>query len=240
VIAILSDVHANLEALEAVLACAADADDVFCLGDVVGYGPNPNECIARLRARAGTTILGNHDVAAIDDFGLEYFAPSARESILWTQRVLAADHARWLAALGYEVRMPGFLLVHGAPSTYFAYVFDKDAAARAFAQTDAPMIFIGHTHVAETYALAPDGSIEHRHFQHDGELVLDPARRYLINVGSVGQPRDLNPDAAVVFYDPPAGRLRFRRVPYDVAAVRAKIAAYGLPALLGERLAQGR
>lgn len=239
-IAVLSDVHGNLEALEAVLATLDGSDRVICLGDLVGYGPSPNECIERLRARATTTILGNHDVAAIDDFGLEFFAPSAREAIVWTQSVLTEENAAWLAALAYEVRMPEYLLVHGAPVTYFAYVFDKDAAARAFAETDARLIFIGHTHVAETYVLSPDGSIEHRHFQHDGEMRLEPDRRYLINVGSVGQPRDLNPDACFVRYDPDGECIAFRRVAYDVASVRAKIDAVGLPRLLAERLAQGR
>jgi len=133
--AVLSDIHGNLDSLDAAFALIGAEDAVLCLGDTVGYGPQPNECVERIRARATATVLGNHDVAAIDDFGLAYFNPAAKEAMKWTQRVLTAENRTWLDSLGYEFRMPDFLLVHGAPVNYFEYILDKSAAARAFAAT---------------------------------------------------------------------------------------------------------
>jgi diadenosine tetraphosphatase ApaH/serine/threonine PP2A family protein phosphatase len=238
--AVVSDVHGNIEALEAAFALMRDDDAVLCLGDIVGYGPNPNECCERLRARATATVLGNHDVAAIDDFGLAYFNPAAREAMKWTQGVLTAENRAWLDGLGYEFRMPEFLLVHGAPVNYFEYVLDKAAAARAFAATDAPLIFIGHTHIAEVYTLQPDGTIEHRHFQQGGEIALEDGVRYVVNVGSVGQPRDLNPRASFGFYDPDARTITVQRFAYPIARVQEKIASVHLPDALARRLLVGR
>jgi diadenosine tetraphosphatase ApaH/serine/threonine PP2A family protein phosphatase len=238
--AVVSDIHGNIEALDAVLERAGAGTRLLCLGDVVGYGPSPNECVARLRERGAETVLGNHDVAAIDNFGLQYFNPAAREAIEWTQGVLLADHVHWLSELSYEIRRPAYLLVHGAPVTYFAYILDKAAAATAFAGTDAPLIFVGHTHIAEYYAQRVDGAIEHRHMQQAGALQLEPDTRYLINVGSVGQPRDLNPEASFALYDDEARTITWERVAYAIEAVREKIDAVHLPEMLGERLLSGR
>ncbi len=212
----------------------------MCLGDIVGYGPNPNECVDRIKRRATATVLGNHDVAAIDNFGLQYFNPAAREAMKWTQRVIAPESVEWLNGLGYEFRMPDFLLVHGAPVNYFEYILDKAGAARAFASTDAPLVFVGHTHVAEYYALLPDGSIEHQHLQQGGELALEPGRRYIVNVGSVGQPRDLNPRASFGLYDPAAATVTIVRFDYPIAIVQDKIVAAHLPDALARRLLVGR
>ncbi|MEO7039130.1 MAG: metallophosphoesterase family protein [Candidatus Elarobacter sp.] len=238
--AVVSDVHSNIEALDTAFAELRDDDALLCLGDIVGYGPNPNECVERIRARATATVLGNHDVAAIDDFGLAYFNPSARAAMRWTQGVLTAENRSWLDGLGYEFRMPDFLLVHGAPVNYFEYILDKAAAARAFAATDAPLIFIGHTHIAEIYSLGTDGAIEHAHMQQGGELTLVDGVRYLINVGSVGQPRDLNPRASFGFYDSIARTVTIRRVEYPIATVQEKIASAHLPDALARRLLVGR
>ncbi|BDE07100.1 metallophosphoesterase [Vulcanimicrobium alpinum] len=238
--AVLSDVHSNLEALDAAFAQIRDDDAVLCLGDIVGYGPNPNECVERMRTRATATVLGNHDVAAIDDFGLTYFNPAAREAMKWTQGVLLPENRAWLDQLGYEFRMPEFLLVHGAPVNYFEYILDKPGAARAFASTDAPIIFIGHTHIAEVYALQPDGRIEHQHLQQGGEVRLLDGVRYLINVGSLGQPRDLNPRASFGFFDTVERTVRIERIEYPIAQVQEKIATAGLPDALARRLLVGR
>ncbi len=238
--AILSDVHGNLESLQAAFALIDPADEVLCLGDVVGYGPNPNECVELVRARASTMVLGNHDVAAIDNFGIAYFNPNAREAMRWTQTVLTAENTAWLNGLGYEFRDPRFLLVHGAPVTYFAYILDKPAAARAFAATDAPLIFIGHTHIAEAYALRPNGTIDHKHYQQGGTFTLDADSRYIVNVGSIGQPRDLNPLASFAFFEPATATITINRFAYPIAQVQAKIAAANLPEALARRLVVGR
>ncbi len=217
------------------------ADDVvLCLGDIVGYGPNPNECVERIRVRATTTVLGNHDLAAIDDFGTQYFNPAAREAMRWTQRVLSPESLAWLNGLGYEFRMPEFLLVHGAPVNYFEYILDKPGAARAFAATDAPLVFVGHTHIAEYYALTADGVVTHKHLQKGGTLTLEPGTRYVVNVGSVGQPRDLNPRASFGLYDPDAGTVEVVRFDYPIARVQEKIVSAHLPDALARRLLVGR
>ncbi len=238
--AILSDIHSNIEALEAALAQLDAGDVVLCLGDIVGYGPNPNECVEKIAALATATVLGNHDVAAIDNYGLAYFNPAAREAMRWTQRVLTPENIAWLNSLGYEYRLPDCLLVHGAPRNYFEYILDKAGAARAFAATDAPLIFIGHTHIAEYYALEPGGAIAHRHLQDGGTLELVPGTRYVVNVGSVGQPRDMNPRASLGFFDPDARTVSVVRFDYPIARVQEKIVAAHLPEALARRLLVGR
>ena len=238
--AIVSDIHGNLESLDVALGMLRPDDRLICLGDIVGYGPNPNECVARIRERAFATVLGNHDVAAIDNFGLAYFNPAAREAMRWTQRVISKENSAWLNSLGYEFRMPGFLLVHGAPKNYFEYILDKAGAARAFAATDAPIIFIGHTHIAEYYALGPEGTIAHKHLQQGGEFALEPGTRYIVNVGSIGQPRDLNPRASFGLYDPEARAMTIVRFDYPIAIVQEKIVAAHLPEALARRLIVGR
>jgi len=240
VYAILSDIHSNLEALQAVLDEVAPSIELLCLGDIVGYGPNPNECLDVLKARNVLTVLGNHDVAAIDDFGTSYFSELAREAMRWTQSVISKEHVTWLNALSYELRLPEFLLVHGAPVRYFEYCKNVEVARRAFGATDAPVIFVGHTHVAEYYSLAPDDTIVNHHMQFGGELLLEPDHRYIINVGSVGQPRDLNPQASYVLYDAQERRITWKRVSYPISVVADKIAAAALPPALGQRLQDGR
>jgi diadenosine tetraphosphatase ApaH/serine/threonine PP2A family protein phosphatase len=238
--AIVSDIHANVEALEAVFDRISADHAVLCLGDVVGYGPNPNECVALVRARAQAMVLGNHDVAAVDGFGIEFFNPAARAAMEWTRSVIERDHVTWLDALAYEWRADDYLMVHGAPVDYFAYILDKRAAARAFEATDAPLVFVGHTHLADYYALAPDGSIAHAHRQNGGRLDFEPGVRYIVNAGSVGQPRDLNPEASFATYDSIERSVVWERVPYALARTQAKIEAAHLPESLARRLATGR
>jgi diadenosine tetraphosphatase ApaH/serine/threonine PP2A family protein phosphatase len=236
----VSDIHANVESLEAVFARIPATDAVLCLGDVVGYGPNPNECLALVRARASRVVLGNHDVAAVDGYGIEYFNPAAKLAMEWTRSVIDPDHVAWLDGLSYEIRTDDYLLVHGAPVDYFTYILDKKGAAQAFAATDAPLIFVGHTHLADYYALAADGSIGHAFRQSGGRLDLEPGVRYIVNVGSVGQPRDLNPDASYVTFDTEARSVVWERVPYALTRTQEKIACAHLPAVLATRLAAGR
>ncbi|MBC5810900.1 MAG: metallophosphoesterase family protein [Candidatus Eremiobacteraeota bacterium] len=238
--AIVSDIHSNLEALDAALGTVSADCDLWCLGDIVGYGPQPNECIALIRERASACVLGNHDVAAIDDHGLEYFNAMARDALEYTQRVLTPENAAWLDGLPYELRLDNELLVHGAPVTYFEYIFDKGAARRAFEATDARIVFVGHTHVAEYWTLEPDGSIGHQHMQFPGSLTLDDGKRYIVDVGSVGQPRDLNRDASHVVYDPDERSVRWERTPYEIGRVQEKIEQAHLPSILARRLAAGR
>jgi diadenosine tetraphosphatase ApaH/serine/threonine PP2A family protein phosphatase len=226
--------------LQRALSHLEPEDALISLGDNVGYGPNPNECVALLRERCRHAVLGNHDLAAIENFGVENFNEAARTAISWTQSVLDESSRAWLNALPYELRLPEFLLVHGAPVNYFEYILDKTTAARAFDRTDAPVVFIGHTHIAEYWTREPDGAIGHRHMQHGGELQLEEGRRYIIDVGSVGQPRDLNPQPSFVFYDSEQRRARWVRYDYPIGEVQRKIRAAGLPDYLAARLEAGR
>jgi predicted phosphodiesterase len=237
--AILSDVHGNIDSLQCALNQIGAEDVVISLGDVVGYGPNPNECVAALRERARHAVLGNHDLAAIENFGVESFNYAAKAAMGWTQSVLDETSRAWLNLLPYELRFPDFLLVHGAPVTYFEYILDKDGAARAFEQTDAKIIFVGHTHIAE-YWTRDDGAIGHRHMQHGGGVTLKPEKRYIIDVGSVGQPRDLNPEACYVTYDPDERRVEWIRYAYPIEEVQRKMREAQLPPYLVDRLRVGR
>ena len=239
--AIVTDIHGNVEAFDVALAQVAADDVVWCLGDIVGYGPNPNECVSRVRERAAVTVMGNHDLAAIEDFGIEWFNPAAAQAIRWTQGVLSEENARWLGTLGYEHREADYLLVHGAPQPdYFEYILDKDSARRAFDSTDATLIFNGHTHVAEIYALAPDGAVSQQHFQYGGTAQLEDGFRYVINVGSIGQPRDLNPQPSFGFYDAARKTVEVVRFDYAIETVQEKIECAHLPEVLARRLAMGR
>jgi diadenosine tetraphosphatase ApaH/serine/threonine PP2A family protein phosphatase len=238
--AIVSDVHGNIESLEEALRRISGEDALISLGDVVGYGPNPNQCVAALRERCRHAVLGNHDLAAVENFGVENFNPAARTAIRWTQGQLDDESRGWLNALPYELRFPEFLLVHGAPVNYFEYILDKAAAARAFDQTDARIVFVGHTHIAQYWIREPDGSIGHRHVQHGGELKMEEGKRYIVDVGSVGQPRDLNPEACFVEYDPEERSVAWTRYEYPIGAVQQKMRSAGLPDFLIERLSAGR
>jgi predicted phosphodiesterase len=238
--AILSDVHGNIDSLLQALSMVAADDVIVSLGDVVGYGPNPNECVAALRERARHAVLGNHDLAAVENFGVENFNNAARAAIGWTQSVLEDASREWLSLLPYELRFPDFLLVHGAPVTYFEYILDKETAARAFEQTEAWIVFVGHTHIAEYWTRDSGGAIGHRHMQHGGALELEPEKRYIIDVGSVGQPRDLNPRASFVLYDPQARHVEWIRYDYPIEEVQRKMRAVRLPGYLVDRLRGGR
>ncbi len=238
--AIVSDVHGNLESLQRMLSTISPQDALVSLGDVVGYGPNPNECVAALRERSSHAVLGNHDLAAVENFGVESFNSAARAAIGWTQQVLDEPSRTWLNALPYELRLPEFLFVHGAPVNYFEYILDKAAAARAFGRTDARIVFVGHTHIAEYWVLDAQGKIGHKHMQHGGELQLEEEKRYIVDVGSVGQPRDLNPEACFVSYDPDEHRVVWTRYEYPIEQVQRKMRAAGLPVYLVDRLSVGR
>ncbi len=238
--AIISDIHGNLESLQHALALIDPQDRVLCLGDTVGYGPNPNECVRLVRERAEASVLGNHDLAAIDNFGVEYFNEAAKLAMNWTQDVIDPEHRQWLNQQSYELRYPEFLMVHGAPKNYFEYILDKKTAKRAFDATDAPLILVGHTHIAEYYALDADGAISHRHMQQGGELIMEEGKRYIVDVGSVGQPRDLNPHPSIAFYEPAKRRVEWIRYEYPISDVQHKMNDAHLPHYLATRLEVGR
>ena len=238
---IVSDVHSNYEALTAVLDELARSriDALLCLGDIVGYGPNPNECCDLLRRRSCQAIAGNHDEAAVSDVGTEYFNPVAREAIAWTQVALTPENRSFLAQLPRERTYPGFSLVHGSPVHHFDYILDIVDAQRAFERVSEALTFVGHSHVAEVYFQDPQGRTFHKKLAHGGRVDIVPEFRYIINPGSVGQPRDRNPQASFACFDDGEHYAEVRRVTYDVGQVQQRIELAHLPSQLGARLAIG-
>ena len=242
---ILSDLHANWEALEAVLNHAAGRyDQAICCGDLVGYGGDPNLVVEYVRSHCAVVVRGNHDRACTGQEDLEWFNPVARAAAVWTQQNLSPGNASYVRDLP---KGPAFVndieILHGSPCDEDEYVVEPDEAAEAFTYLQSRLAFFGHTHLqggfiwnrerVETIAPVPPDC--------DREVVdIDPGGGYLINPGSVGQPRDGDPRAAYVLYNTDAAVLSYCRVAYDVETTQRKIRQAGLPPLLAERLAVGR
>jgi predicted phosphodiesterase len=242
-IAVLSDIHANLAALEAVRADLTDVDQVWVLGDIVGYGPQPNEVIAILQEMGARSVLGNHDGAAIGIVDPAYFNPDARAAIQWTAGVLDENARTYLATLP-EVRRDGGLTgVHGSPrDPIWEYIASRSIAEANFDSFETQVCLFGHTHLPIAYRLV-DGSVEAVPGLPD-EVVQVGTARALLNPGSVGQPRDGLPDAAYAILDvsdgADGGSMSFHRVGYEIDRTQRLMTDAGLPARLVERLRYGR
>jgi diadenosine tetraphosphatase ApaH/serine/threonine PP2A family protein phosphatase len=240
--AVFSDVHANLEALEAILADAGrrSPDAHLCLGDVVGYGPDPNECTARVRDLRPAVVAGNHDRGAVGRLDPAAFSPLARAAIEWTAGVLTETNRAFLAALPERFESPAFLAVHGSPREPITeYILDLPTALAVFTAAEFGVCLVGHTHIPAVFVRGEDGHIKTQAFRPGEPLRLAGASRYIINVGSVGQPRDGDPRAAYLIFDGEDMTVTLHRVAYPVAATQAKMAARGLPPLLSRRLTVG-
>jgi predicted phosphodiesterase len=239
-VAVLSDVHGNLHALEAVLAAvdAASVDELWCLGDLVGYGPRPNECVALLRERAAVCLAGNHDLVVLGKIGLEVFAGEAAAAAAWTRRSLDDDARAFLDGLRPEGRARGVALYHGsARDPVWEYVLSAEAARATLARTEAALALVGHSHVALELSEGDDG-VRGAAAPAGTTLELEGPRRVL-NPGSVGQPRDGDPRAAWLEIDEGARRATFRRTEYPVERTQAEMRDAGLPEALAARLAAG-
>jgi diadenosine tetraphosphatase ApaH/serine/threonine PP2A family protein phosphatase len=239
-VAVISDIHANLHALEAVLgALEAEAPDaIWNLGDVVGYGPRPNRCCSAVAARAGLSLCGNHDLGVLGTIDLEDFSDDAAAAALWTRGVLSTESQRYLDGLEPEARADGVELFHASPrDPVWDYVLSGEAALDALLRTEAPIVLVGHSHVALAVLLA---NLELSGGLAPGGTEIDLSQgRWLLNPGSVGQPRDGDARAAFLLLDLGAGRASFRRVEYPVERTQAEIRERGLPDALAERLAGG-
>ena len=247
---VLSDIHANLEALEACLDAAPEYDQVYNLGDIVGYGANPNEVTARSRQLGSVFVRGNHDKACSGMSSLDDFNPIAARAALWTQQQLAPDHLEFLRDLPQGPLEPiaNVQLVHGSPRDEDEYILMASDAYAVLAQAAAPLIFFGDTHVQRCFVLESGAntgkSLVPAHTSGKGKqeikLELKPNTNYMINPGSVGQPRDNDPRAAFLLYDTEENAITLCRVTYDVSRAQKKIIAAGLPERLALRLAEGR
>jgi diadenosine tetraphosphatase ApaH/serine/threonine PP2A family protein phosphatase len=244
---ILSDVHGNLDALEAVLADVprAEYDRLLVLGDLVGYGAQPNEVVDRIRALEPDVIIrGNHDKVAVGLDDAEGFNLVAREAVEWTAGTLTDANRAYLTALpaGPLFVDEDIEVCHGSPHDEDAYIFESLDALRGLKLLARPVGFFGHTHVPIVFTLSDDtfDLVAPDPAARESVLELRPDVRYLINPGSVGQPRDGDPRAAYALYDHGARQLRMRRVPYLVEAAQVRIRQAGLPEGLAKRLALGR
>jgi predicted phosphodiesterase len=238
---VISDVHANLTALEAVLADAGKVDQVWCLGDIAGYGPDPNECIERIRGLPKLTcMMGNHDYAAIGDMALETFNLDAKKALLWQREVLTETSKEFLRTLSQEVLVLGKVsLVHGSPrDPIWEYIMNTLVARINLEFFETPWCFVGHSHfqaVFQYHAETDDLTIEVPHPEEPYELI----ERAILNPGSVGQPRDRDPRAAYAIFRPKARVWEPHRVEYDIQAVQKRILNAGLPPRHAERLSGG-
>jgi len=240
-ILVLSDVHANLTALEAVLNDAGPVDEVWCLGDVVGYGPDPNECIERLRELPSLTcLMGNHDFAAIGDLALETFNADARRSLLWQREQLTDENKAFLRACRQQLEVRGDVsLAHGSPrDPIWEYILNTIVARINLEFFETAWCFVGHSHYQAVFQYNPESD----------DLTIEippPGERYgligraILNPGSVGQPRDRDPRAAYAMYYPETHLWEPRRVEYDIRAVQKRIVEAGLPLRHAERLSGG-
>jgi predicted phosphodiesterase len=240
-VAVVSDIHANLHALEAVLAAidADPVDELWCLGDLVGYGPKPNECCALVQARAAVCLCGNHDLAVRGTIDLIEFSGHAGTAAAWTRNVLADEAHAFLDSLEPAGRAAGVALFHGsARDPVWEYVLSDEAAVTTFMLAEEPLVLVGHSHAALQIALR-DTVLEGGLAPNGTELELSGAR-WLLNPGSVGQPRDGDAHAAFLLLDLEAQRASFRRVPYDIELTQSEMRTAGLPEALIERLTVGQ
>lgn len=240
-ILIISDIHANLTAFETVLNNAkGDWEYVWCLGDVVGYGPDPNECVELLRSLPHLCLAGNHDWAALGRLDIRTFNPDARKAVNWTRETLTADNTAYLDALPTTFVIGDYTLAHGSPrEPVWEYILEPLIASLNFPHFETQYCLVGHTHQPVIYEqLSDDGETDAIAPSYQQMRQLN-GRRLIINPGSVGQPRDANPDAAYAILDAETNTWEHRRIAYDIPAVQRRMRNYGMPERLITRLEHG-
>lgn len=239
---ILSDIHSNLEAFEAVLEDAGSVDQVWCLGDVIGYGPDPNACVALLRSLPHLCIAGNHDWATLGKLDLRDFNSDARDANLWNREQLTRESLAYLEDLGESLVEGDFTLVHGSPRhPIWEYIIYPPTALANFEFFDTPVCLVGHTHTPAIFRLNTNGgeeTCENLISVLNSPLSLKQGR-IIVNPGSVGQPRDGHPEASYAILDTEAFTVEHRRIAYPVEKTQAKMMEHGLPMRLAVRLGYG-
>lgn len=241
-ILVLSDVHANLPALEAVLADAADSyDQIWNLGDTVGYGPFPNECMLKLNEIASIQLAGNHDLASVGAVPTTDFNPVAEAAALWTGKHLSNELKEQIKARPGRVDLEGITLAHGSPrDPIWEYVLDAVTATKNMLHVEGDLCFVGHSHVALFAAIRPGATSASLYPLAADETIDLQNARMLINPGSVGQPRDGDPRAAYALFNTELQTVTGKRVSYDIEQTQREIRNAGLPERLATRLATGR
>lgn len=237
---IITDIHGNLPALQAVLEDAGKVDAVWCLGDVVGYGPYPNECVQLIRLQPNLVcLLGNHDAASVGMLDVDTFNPEARLSVNWTQSVLSADNQLYLRQRPLTQVVDNVTLVHGSPRhPIYEYLLDTRAATENFEHFENEFCFVGHTHLPVMFTMN-SGDYMARFTVPSEDKAVELKPRAIINPGSVGQPRDRDPRAAYAIFDTEANTWHPRRVAYDIEATQKEMKEHSLPKRHIERLDSG-
>ena len=239
---IVADIHSNLEAFQSVIQDAEPRggfDQIWSLGDLVGYGPDPGACIDLMRQHDHRAVAGNHDLASIGKLSLEAFNPHAAEANRWTATQLTEEHSAYLAGLSLKLELEEFTVVHGSPrDPIWEYVVSVGAAVASFLHFDTYWCLVGHSHIPFICRPSEEGAV-FLSLPLDTPLVLR-SERLIINPGGVGQPRDGDPRASYVLYDSDPGTVMHHRVEYDIPTTQEKIRGHGLPEFLAERLAHGR
>ncbi len=240
-ILIISDIHANYTAFEAVLEHSeGEWDFVWCLGDVVGYGPDPNECVELLKTLPQLCLAGNHDWAALSRLDVKTFNPDARRAAEWTQDTLTAENTRFLEHLPVTFVIGDYTLVHASPrEPIWEYILEPAVATLNFPHFETPYCFVGHTHQPVIYTLADDSASAKSSLPKYNQAHQLNGQRQIINPGSIGQPRDQNPNAAYGILDMTSGVFEHRRIPYDIRAVQRRMLDCNLPERLITRLEHG-
>ena len=238
--ALFSDIHSNLEAFEAVLDFfkKSNIDRYLFLGDVVGYGADPGECIARLKEVNALSVAGNHDWAVVDMLNTDYFNKAAEEAVCWTKEHATELDKQFLSALALVKEEKDLCLVHGTLNhpEEFDYMTDDAQALKTFYLLQEKICFVGHSHCPGIFIEEPEKIV----YRGTGVLKIEKGKRYIVNDGSVGQPRDGDARACCCIYDEEASTIEFHRLSYDVVAAQKKIRQAGLPAVLADRLSVGR
>jgi len=241
--AFISDIHANQEALEAVFEDIdnQNIDEVICLGDIVGYGANPNECCELVKTRCPVTLLGNHDAAAVNQLSTQHFNIHAKIAIEWTSQNLKKEYQTFLETLPLRATKLSMTLVHATPyePNMWYYITSLEEAAFNYQFFDTQLCFVGHTHIPIIIVLDKDKEL---YVHQDSSIHLDKIEggRLLINIGSVGQPRDRNPKSCYGIFDSGAGEFSYRRVSYNIEKTQAKMKKIKMPEFLINRLQDGR
>ncbi len=240
-ILVISDIHANLTAFETVLEhCQGEWDFVWCLGDVVGYGPDPNECVERLQQLPMLCLAGNHDWAALNRLDARTFNPDARRAVEWTQATLTAANTRFLEELPVTFVIGDYTLVHASPrEPVWEYILEPNIATLNFPHFETPYCFVGHTHQPVIYSLKDEAAKAQSALPRYNAPHHLNGQRQIINPGSIGQPRDQNPEAAYGILDMASGVFEHRRIAYNIKAVQRRMFDFNMPERLITRLEHG-
>ncbi|MCL6473069.1 MAG: metallophosphatase family protein [Firmicutes bacterium] len=241
-VGLIADIHSNAEALTSVLDRLSNVGELWCLGDIVGYGSDPGICVDLMKSLKNNSVIGNHDLCVLQDIDISAFSAEAAEACKWNRNHLNKDQLAFLQSLPISIEpIPGVILVHGSPGKdIWEYILSSWQADEVFSEVQASIVFVGHSHIPLMFMKAGSAPVEYIHLSNGQVFELDrQGVKYLINPGSVGQPRDGDPRASYMVFDTDNYRIEFHRIEYPVEVTQQKMLLAGLPSSLSDRLAIG-